>query len=287
MAVEPPARGTVTAEEPAFPRGRALPRQSPRFWVEQKDRYLRQLLIRDIEELTGRALVVYYTDTTTNAQIDSQDDQYLIELLRDARGAPSDLLLETNGGATDDTEKLASILRAAAPDLRVVVPRRAKSNGTLLALAAGQIVMGMGAELGPMDPLLPSPQGYLVPAQYILEAPDAFDPVLRRFAEQAILQTRKLARALLATGMLRGRTAAEIERVVDRLSSRDTYHSHGSVIDGTEAAAMGLTVATLDPDDPVWGRLWLLRAMYEADTQRGNLSKVFEGRVVSQTVRRG
>ena len=31
-------------------RATELPAQSPLFWVEQKDRYLRQLLIRDIEE---------------------------------------------------------------------------------------------------------------------------------------------------------------------------------------------------------------------------------------------
>jgi hypothetical protein len=41
-----------------FPRSKDLPAQSPLFWVEQKDRYLRQILIRDIEELTKRRLVI-------------------------------------------------------------------------------------------------------------------------------------------------------------------------------------------------------------------------------------
>jgi hypothetical protein len=35
--------------EEYFPRGKALPAQSPLFWVDQKDRYIRQLLIRDID----------------------------------------------------------------------------------------------------------------------------------------------------------------------------------------------------------------------------------------------
>jgi hypothetical protein len=50
----------VAPRSEKFPRGAELPSQSPLFWVEQKDRYLRQLLIRDIEELSGRRLVVYF-----------------------------------------------------------------------------------------------------------------------------------------------------------------------------------------------------------------------------------
>src|SRR5947209_11249475 len=50
-----------------FPRSTDLPVQSPLFWVEQKDRYLRQLLIRDLEELTGRRLVVYFANRFENA----------------------------------------------------------------------------------------------------------------------------------------------------------------------------------------------------------------------------
>jgi hypothetical protein len=64
-----------------FPRSKRLPPQSPLYWVEQKDRYLRQLLIRDIEEITGRRLCVYYANRAENAQIDSRDAAYMAELL--------------------------------------------------------------------------------------------------------------------------------------------------------------------------------------------------------------
>ena len=65
-----------------FPRSAALPNQSPLFWVSHKDRYLRQLLISDIEEETGRSLIVYFTDCDNSAaQIDQADDAYLSELL--------------------------------------------------------------------------------------------------------------------------------------------------------------------------------------------------------------
>src|SRR4051794_34393499 len=92
-----------------FPRGGALPKQSPLYWVDQKNRYLRQLMIRDIEDITGRSMLVYYTDCNTNAQIDPNDDKYLLELLCGSQSKSVDLFLETNGGVTDATEKVVTI----------------------------------------------------------------------------------------------------------------------------------------------------------------------------------
>jgi hypothetical protein len=82
-----------------FPRNSELPTQSPLFWVEQKDRYLRQLLIRDIEELVGRRLVVYFANRYEDGSgIDARDSAYAAELLGDVGKEPVDLLLETTGG---------------------------------------------------------------------------------------------------------------------------------------------------------------------------------------------
>ena len=72
---------TAKARAERFPREKELPSQSPLFWVEQKDRYLRQILIRDIEELTQRRLAVYYANRFQNAQIDAKDPAYMAELL--------------------------------------------------------------------------------------------------------------------------------------------------------------------------------------------------------------
>jgi hypothetical protein len=74
------------ADEEPFPRGTALPPQSALFWVEQKDRYLRQLLIRDIQARTRRRLVVYFGNRAENAMIDATDPTYMVELLEDTHG---------------------------------------------------------------------------------------------------------------------------------------------------------------------------------------------------------
>src|SRR5262249_60941907 len=47
----PPLVPVSSADQ--FPRSKSLPRQSPLFWVAEKDRYLRQLLLRDIQDATG------------------------------------------------------------------------------------------------------------------------------------------------------------------------------------------------------------------------------------------
>src|SRR5262249_7856506 len=81
------------------------------------------------------------------AQISPGDDAYFAEMIRDAKGGPADLLIETSGGFTEATEKIASLLRSMVPDLRVIIPCRAKSNGTMLALVGHEIIMGTCSEL--------------------------------------------------------------------------------------------------------------------------------------------
>jgi hypothetical protein len=274
--------GSATSPEPQFPRGKSLPAQSPLYWIGQKDRYLRQILLRDIEEITGRRLVVYFSNRfQQGSDIDDADPAYIVELLGDIPpGAPADLLIETNGGKTDSTEAIVAILENRCPDLRVVVANAAKSNGTLICLAASEIVMGSASELGPIDPHLNG-----IPCTVLA------DPVvattnfpLHCLAKLALKQTAKLAERLLTAGMMSGRPRAEIEATVRALGTRETYFSHGSCIDHREASALGLNVKYLPPGDELWERIWLLYSMYDYDLRRDGYLKVFEGRARSTAV---
>jgi hypothetical protein len=268
-----------------FPRNKTLPGQSPLFWVENKDRYLRQLLIGDIEADTGRDLLVYFTDCDrSNAQIDQTDDIYLSELLGDRRSGKVDLLIETNGGFTDATEKVCSVLRNANIDLRVIVPRRAKSNGTVIAFCGSSIVMGDDSELGPVDPNIIL-NGSPIPCDFVVKSAGQInDPLLVQYAQSAMKQTRKLAKHLLGTGMLKGTPDAELDKLLDHLATRDKYHSHGSVIDVHEALSLKLKVEHLTPDKELWKRIWLLRTMYSFDCRQRGYSKLFEARRISSPV---
>lgn len=263
-----------------FPRSKELPSQSPLFWVTHKDRYLRQLLIKDIEEDTGRDLIVYFTDCDRSAAtIDPTDDTYLTELLLNRKRDGVDLFLETNGGLTDATEKICSLLRSCAPDLRVIVPRRAKSNGTVIGLCGHTLIMSATSELGPIDPSVGG-----VPVDFILKSPPGtINPIQFQVAVTALEQTKKLAKHLLSTGMMK-ESADKIDDTIVKLASRDHFHSHGSVLDCSEAKQLGLNVIEFDAKDPFWQKIWLLRTMYSYDCGRNSHSKLFESQKLSTAV---
>ncbi|TRZ62963.1 hypothetical protein DZA28_24740 [Pseudomonas alloputida] len=264
-----------------FPRSKTLPSQSPLFWVTHKDRYLRQQLISDIQEDTGRDLIVYFTECEqSGAQIDMGDDVLFAELLRGALGRPIDLLVETNGGYTDPTEKICSLLQQAAPDLRVIIPRRAKSNGTVIALTGSTIMMGVESELGPIDP---SYNG--VPVEFILNAPPgSFNPIEFQLALTTRGQTEKLARELLSRGMM-SHIPEAIDETISKMATRGHYHSHGSVIDMREAALLNLNVTQHAMDDALWQKIWLLRTMYQYDCLQSGYAKLFESQKLSSAVK--
>jgi hypothetical protein len=204
----------VTDRAERFPRTIELPSQSPIFWVEQKDRYLRQLLIRDVEELTDRRLVVCFANRfERGSDIDARDALYLTELLGDVGTDPLDILLETNGGQTDATEGLISTIQTLINDFRVVVANAAKSNGTLVALAARSIVMGATSELGPIEPMVNG-----IPSSILIQPPIAAQNYpLHMFGQYALQQSRALAKKLLSEGMMKGRSNEEIELTVQKI----------------------------------------------------------------------
>src|SRR5664279_5034725 len=121
MTAENPSDQTQKERSEKFPRTSDLPGQSPLFWVEQKDRYLRQLLIKDIQNITNRTLLVYFANRFENgSEIDQRDCSLVSEVFLDAKGGPVDLLLETNGGNTDATDSIVSFIRNTTPDFRAV-----------------------------------------------------------------------------------------------------------------------------------------------------------------------
>lgn len=265
-----------------FPRGRGIPAQTPQYWVGQKDRYIRQLLISDIEEQTGRDLVVYFGSfEAESGQIHPQDVRHLHDVLQSGKRDAFDLFLQTSGGFTDATEQLVSLLRGCGRSYRAIVPTAAKSNGTVLALSADKILIGPASELGPIDPSFgPSPATFILK---ILEQESdrppserTVNPMFGLQAEYAIKQTQKMAKDVLGTGMMKGSQEA-IDAVVQALSTRERFHSHRSVVNRSEAKALGLNVLELDHNSDLYRRLWLLSCLLESDARNRGLAKIYEG----------
>lgn len=271
---------TPSGADLQFPRTSELPTQSPLYWVSQKDRYLRQLLIRDIESITQRRLLVYFANRQENAQIESRDIALMNELFNAVRGEPVDIFLETNGGLTDATEALISLIKSSAPDLRVIVVNGAKSNGTLLCLASKSIVMGVTSELGPIEPAIQDIPCTILATDVVAKE----NYPLHMFGVYALEQSKSLAKKLLQDGMMNGKSEADIDNTVRLLSSREVYFSHGSVIDYKEAEGLGLSVEYLHPDGGLWRRLWFLFCMYDHDCRRDRYLKIFENSAVSTSI---
>src|SRR5712692_503672 len=67
---------------------------------------------------------------------------------------PIDLILHTPGGLVLAAEQIAKALVERKAKVTVFVPHYAMSGGTLIALAADEIVMDNNAVLGPVDPVV-------------------------------------------------------------------------------------------------------------------------------------
>jgi len=67
---------------------------------------------------------------------------------------PIDLILHTPGGLVLATEQIACALLRHKAKVTVFIPHYAMSGGTMIALAADEIVMDEHAVLGPIDPQL-------------------------------------------------------------------------------------------------------------------------------------
>src|SRR6185295_9056264 len=65
---------------------------------------------------------------------------------------PIDLILHTPGGLVLAAEQIAKALADHKGKVTVFIPHYAMSGGTLIALAAAEIVMDRNAVLGPVDP---------------------------------------------------------------------------------------------------------------------------------------
>jgi len=89
---------------------------------------------------------------------------------------PIDLVLHTPGGLVLASEQIACVLKRHQGKVTVFVPHYAMSGGTLVALAADEIVMDPDAVLGPVDPQLGSPQTGYYPAASILRALEQPNP---------------------------------------------------------------------------------------------------------------
>lgn len=157
---------------------------------------------------------------------------------------PIDMLLHTPGGLVLASEQIANALKNHPAKVTVFVPHYAMSGGTLIALAADEIVMDGNAVLGPVDPQLGR-----YPAVSILKAVQAKNPndvddetlILADVAEKAIKQVKKRVYEILVDKM-GDEKAKELATTLT-----EGQWTHDYPITCTELGEMGLNACGLLP----------------------------------------
>lgn len=233
---------------------------------------------RRLEDLRGRLVVVH-----DGLLVDGAAEALYEALAPHGRQDAVDLVLMTRGGTATTARRVALLLRELAGRVAILVPHRARSAGTLLCLAADELVLGPLAELGPLDAsiaatpttaaagpsLLAAEDVRALPALaadwFGLEGSEEAAALLRAVCQQvfvpslgtlyrATLLVREIALELLATARPE---LAEPERgaVVDGLLA--DRHSHEFPLTSADLGALGLPL--IAASGPLPDALWAIR----------------------------
>ncbi|MFA5095157.1 MAG: hypothetical protein WC447_00635 [Candidatus Paceibacterota bacterium] len=113
-------------------------------------------LIKKIEEKRGSKVITYITSDKpgpVNARVAMDIIPIISEQLRKiGKVSKIDLFLYTAGGDTMVPWRLVSMIREYCDIFSVLVPYKAHSAGTMIALGADEIVMSDLSEISPIDP---------------------------------------------------------------------------------------------------------------------------------------
>jgi ClpP class serine protease len=157
-----------------------------------------------------------------------------------------DIVLHTPGGLVLAALQIARAIHEHKGKVTVFVPHYAMSGGTLIALAADDIVMSRHAVLGPIDPQLgQSPAASLIRVveQKPIAEIDDQTLVMADVGRKAIAQVKQSASYILKRRL----PADQAEALADKLSTGTWTHDYP--LFAATAKELGLPVSTEMPDD--------------------------------------
>ena len=214
----------------------------------------RRLIAKIEEKRNSRVILMVHREETMSLlgfpimrYIDVHDSEEVLRAihLTDPE-VPLDIVLHTPGGLVLASLQIASAIRKHTGKVRVFVPHYAMSGGTLIALAADEIVMSEHAVLGPVDPQVGQfPASSLMKLVATKPIKDVDDQTFI-FADQAEKATRQVRECV--KGLLKDRYSIEkVEEVARALTEGRWTHDYPIMFE--EAAALGLHVSKEMPDE--------------------------------------
>jgi len=265
----------------------------------------RLALIREIERIRGSKVICYLTSVRPNlaAQIAQDAVRVFFDHLRLLPERPVqkiDIFICSNGGNGTVPWRIISLLREYAATVGAILPYRAYSAATMLALGADEIVMHPFAEMGPIDPTVTNEYNPIDPQTnqrtgisvedvkaYVSFIKDTVgirheDELIRAIeilsekvhplalgnVERFISQSRMIARKILLTHMSEETSKHKIDEIIETLASKLYFHGHP--INRKEAKDLGLQVAE-NPQPELEELIWNLYLDYEAEFKNNDI----------------
>lgn len=256
-------------------------------------------LIKNLEKKRNSKILVYVVSTREGTDFQIADDAVRIifdhlNKLKIKKSEKLDLFIHSFGGVGTIPWKLVNLIREFTDDFEVIVPYKAYSAATLIALGANKIVMSPMAELGPIDPKVGNEFNPITPhgrpiginvedvASYISFIKDfagishedeliqainilasKVHPLALGNVHRFYSQSRMMAKKLM---MLHMDTKEEhiIDDIVETLTSKLFFHGHP--INRREAKEMQLKVEERIPKE-IERMMWELYSVYEEEME--------------------
>src|SRR6266496_2081170 len=241
---------------------------------------VRRQKMKDVQNITGRPLVVYATDFITPNPLKAQftgnltiislaDKDGFDEVTRNLpQGAEIDILLHSPGGSAEATESIVALLRDRFSHIRFIIPTVAKSAATMLAMSGESLLMDERSELGPTDPQMVFVQDgktIFAPAQAIKDQFKAaqddinrdpkklpawvpilgwYGPALLAECDNHLALAKELVLEWLEKYMFAGDPEAnqKAERIATYLATHNNFRSHGRRVGMSDLQALGVNI---------------------------------------------
>ena len=226
------------------------------FWRRYLLSRAREALIRQLEERRqSRVITLIHRQEALGLfgipifrYINIEDSEQVLRAIRmTPPDMPIDLIVHTPGGLALAATQIANALVRHRGPVRVIVPHYAMSGGTLLALAADEIIMDPNAVLGPVDPQI----GQMPAASIlkVLERKDLKDMddqtiILADIAQKAIDQMKSYLIWLLTQN---GMEKEKAEGIAEELATGKYTHDYPLTVEYLKS--LGLNVNTEVPEE--------------------------------------
>jgi len=209
--------------------------------------------IRSLEQKRGTRVIllihrqesISFLGIPLSRYISIEDSEQVLRAIRlTPQEVPIDLILHTPGGLVLATEQIARALVRHRGKVTVFVPHYAMSGGTMLAMAADEILMDENAVLGPVDPQLGNVAAasvLKVLEQKPISEIDDQTIVTADVARKALVQVQKFVRDLLNDNYPNPKIKPEnIDKIIEALTTGQVTHDYPITVE--EATAIGLPV---------------------------------------------